>query len=162
MQGHVNVASTYLTANIDNDDDVIPVASTEGFPEPGIVVIGDERIAYSDIDSTNFRDTLAQPMVRGAEDTTAAAHASGDGVRTVEGMMMNTTVTYNIAVIADASGLWGAVTIGLAVLRMLGSFMVLPIGYLGTDLAIIGVVWWCAIAGMIISIGMSLAGARRV
>ena len=162
VQGSVNVASTVMTAAIDDDDDVIPVRSTEGFPEPGIIVIGDERIGYSDIDATNFRDTATQPMVRGAQDTDAVAHAVGSGVRTVEGGMMNTAVTYNIAVIADASGLWGAVTIGLAILRILVSFMILPISFLGTDLAIIGIIWWAMVAGMIISMGLALAGARRV
>jgi len=141
---------------------MIPVSSTAGFSEPGIIIIGDERIAYSDIDGNNFTETLTQPLVRGAQDTDAVAHATGSGVRTVEGGMMNTAVTYNIAVIADASGLWGAVTIGLALLRMIGSFLILPIGFLGTDLAIIGIIWWCCVAGMIISLGLALAGARRV
>lgn len=162
VQGNVNVASTSLTAAIDADDDTIPVVSTTGFSDPGMIVIGDERIAYSDIDATSFRETLGSPLVRGADDTEATNHAAGSGVRTVEGGMMNTSVTYNIAVIADASGLWGAVTIGLALLRMIGSFLILPISFLGTDLAIIGIIWWAMVAGMIISLGLALAGARRV
>ena len=162
MQGSINIASTELTVAVDNDDDVFTVTSTEGFPEPGIIVIGDERIAYSDTTATTFRGTLAQPVVRGAEETDAVAHAIDAGVRTVEGQMMNTTVTYNIAVIADATGLWGAVTIGLAFFRIVGSFLILPISFLGTDLAIIGIIWWCAVAGMIMSLGLQLAGARRV
>ena len=162
MMGDVPPVSTKLAVAIDAEEDVILVESTVGFSEPGIIVIGDERIAYSDIVGNNFTETLGKPLVRGAEDTTAVAHAIGAGVRTVEGGMMNTSVTYNIAVIADASGLWGAVTIGLAILRILGSFFILPISYLGTDLAIIGIIWWCMVAGMIISLGLSLAGARRV
>lgn len=162
MQGSVNVASAVLTADIDAAAVVIPVSSTTGFPESGILVIGKERIAYPDIAGNNFNGTLGQPLVRGAEDTTATDHAIGSGVRTVEGGMMNTSVTYNIAVIADASGLWAALTIGLALLRIIGSFLILPIGFLGTDLAIIGILWWCMVAGMIISFGLALAGARRV
>lgn len=164
VQGDVNVASTTLTLAIDADDDTIPVVSTTGFSEPGMIVIGDERIAYSDIDimANSFGETLGSPLVRGADDTEATNHAAGSGVRTVEGGMMNTSVTYNIAVIADASGLWGAVTIGLALLRMIGSFLILPISFLGTDLAIIGIIWWAMVAGMIISLGLALAGARRV
>lgn len=162
VEGNVNVASTTLTVAIDSDDDTISVSSTEGFTAPGLIVIGDERIAYSDITGNDFGETLGSPLVRGAEDTEATNHAVGSGVRTVEGGMMNTAVTYNIAVIADATGLWGAVTIGLALLRMIGSFLILPIGFLGTDLAIIGIIWWCCVAGMIISLGLALAGARRV
>ncbi len=162
VEGNVNVASTTLTVAIDADDDTISVSSTEGFSEPGKIVIGDERIAYSDITGNDFGETLGSPLVRGTDDTEATNHAVGSGVRTVESGMMNTAVTYNIAVIADATGLWGAVTIGLALLRMIGSFLILPISFLGTDLAIIGIIWWAMVAGMIISLGLALAGARRV
>lgn len=162
MQGTTTGASTSLTAAIDDAITTIPVVSTRGFAEKGIIVIGDERIAYSDITAVTFDETLGQPLVRGAQDTDAVAHSAGAGVRTVEGGMMNDAVTYNIAVIADASGLWAALTIGLAIMRILISFFILPIGFLGTDLAIIGIVWWCMVAGMIISLGLALAGARRV
>ena len=151
-----------MTAAIDDDDDTIPVSTTEGFSNTGIIVIGDERIAYSTIGVTSFGETLGQPLVRGAQDTDAVAHSVGAGVRTVEGGMMNDAVTYNIAVIADATGLWAAVTIGLAILRLLVSFFILPISFLGTDLAIIGVIWWAMVAGMIISLGIALAGGRRL
>ncbi len=162
MQGSTPVASTVLTADINDSVDVIPVVTTGGYLDTGIIVIGDERIAYSAITDTSFRDTLWKPMVRGAQDTDAVAHSLGSGVRTVEGGMMNDAVTYNIAVIADATGLWAAVTIGLAILRLLVSFFTLPIGFLGTDLAIIGVIWWAMVAGMIISFGVALAGGRRL
>ena len=162
LQGSIQVASTYLTADIDDDDTTIDVSSTAGFSEPGIIVIGDERIAYSDLTATSFGGGIAQPLIRGAEDTTASAHSEGARVRTVEGAMLNTSMTYNIALIADASGLWGAVTRGLALLRLLGSFLILPISFLGTDLAIIGVLWYVLAAGMIISLGLALAGGRRV
>lgn len=162
MQGSVPVVTTVLTVAIDDADTTISVNSTEGFEVPGILVIGDERIAYSDITGNNFGETLGQPVVRGAEDTTATSHTVGVGVRAIEGGMMNTAITYNIAVIADASGLWAAVTIGLAVLRIFGSFFILPISFVGTDLQIIGILWWCAVAGMIVSLGIALAGARRV
>ena len=161
-EGDVPVASTVLTVAINDTATTIPVSRTEGFPEPGIIIIDDERIAYSDIDGLNFDETLGSPMVRGTDDTDAVAHSVGAGVRTVEGGMMNTAATYNIAVIADATGIWGAVTIGLALLRIIGSFLILPIGFLGTDLAIIGVLWWVMVSGMIISLGLALAGARRV
>ena len=161
MQGSVNITTTVLTADIDDVVDTLPVASTEGFPVPGILVIGDERIAYSATTALSFGETLAQPLVRGAESTEATEHLSGAGVRTVEGGMMNTAVTYNIAVIAGATGLWAAVTIALALLRIMGSFFFLPISFLGTDLAIIGIIWWAMVAGMIISLGITLAGSRR-
>ena len=161
FQGNVQLATTSLTADINDTIDTIPVSTTEGFSDTGIIVIGDERVAYSTISATTFGETLVQPLVRGAQDTDAVAHSAGAGVRTTEDGMMNDAVTYNIAVIADASGLWAAITIGLAILRLLISFFILPISFLGTDLAIIGIIWWAMVAGMIISLGISLAGGRR-
>lgn len=162
MAGTMPVASTVLTADINDTDDTIPVVSTGGYPDTGFIVIRDERIAYSAITDFTFGETLGKPLIRGVQDTEAVAHSEGAGVRSVEGGMMNDAITYNIAVIADASGLFAAVTIGLAILRMMGSFFTLPISFLGTDLAIIGVLWWALVAGMIVSFGLSLAGARRV
>lgn len=162
MGNNVPSASTELTADLTAAGTTINVETTNGFPTPGVLVIGDERIAYSATTANTFTGSIAQPMVRGTQDTDAVAHAEGADVRMVEGSMMNTAVTYNLAVIADASGLWAAVTIGLALLRILGSFLILPVSFLGTDLQIIGVLWWCMVAGMIISFGIALAGGRRV
>lgn len=162
VQGSVQMASTTLTANITDASATIPVRSTAGFPVPGLIVIGEERIAYASVTASSFTGSLAQPIVRGAESTTATAHTSGSGVRTVEGSMMNQSVTYNISVIADASGLWAAVTIGLAILRLLGSLLLSPATWMGTDLMMISVLWWIAAAGLLVSIGLALAGFRRV
>jgi hypothetical protein len=76
--------------------------------------------------------------------------------------MMNASAEYNVAVIADASGLWGAVTIGLALMRLLGNFMVLPMSFLGTDLQIISYVYLCVSLGALVTFGLALAGTRRV
>lgn len=162
MQGSLSIASTVLTADINATTETIPVADTDNFPDTGTIVIGDERIAYPDKTATSFLDTLAQPTVRGADNTDAASHSAGDRVRTVEGGMMNTVASYHIAVIADASGLWAAVTIALSVLRIIGSYLILPTSFLGTDLMIIGALWWVGMAGMLVSLGISLAGGRRV
>jgi len=162
VQGSVQFAATYLTADLTADATTIYVADTTGFPEPGIIVIDDERIAYSDLSATTFGQKITQPMVRGAQDTDASAHSEGARVRTVEGSMLNSSMTYNIATIADASGLWAAVTIGLALLRLMGSFLILPTKFLGTDLMLIGVLWYVMAAGMLVSLGLALAGGRRV
>ena len=76
--------------------------------------------------------------------------------------MLNSSMTYNIATIADASGTWAAITIGLALMRLIGSFLILPTSFLGTDLMLIGVLWYVLAAGMLVSLGLALAGGRRV
>ncbi len=163
MMGNGPAVATRLTAAITiGESTSIPVSNTQGFAVPGIIVIGDERIAYSNKTATAFTHTLASPMVRGAESTTPAAHVSGSIVRTVENSMLNQSAAYNVAVIADASGLWAALTIGLAIMRLLGNFLFLPLSFLGTDLQILGYVWVCVTIGLLVSVGLALAGSRRV
>lgn len=175
MQGSINVATTTLTAAIvlDTDADGTPgeaeddcpdisVSSTEGFPVPGVIQIGDERFSYSKVTATTFTETAGQPALRAQQGTDAATHAVGAGVRTIEGSMLNTAINHNVATIADASGIWAVPTVVLALFRILGSFLILPLGFLGTDLMLIGVLWYTMAAGMLISIVLSLAGGRRV
>lgn len=163
LMGDGPMVATRLTAPITAAESTsIPVSSTQGFPTPGIIVIGDERIGYSSKTATAFTHTVASPMVRGAQSTTAAAHVTGSVVRTVENSMMNQSTAYNVAVVADASGLWAAVTVGLAILRLLGNFVFLPLSFLGTDLQLIGYVWVCVSLGLLIVFGLALAGSRRV
>lgn len=164
MAGDISgaVVTTRLTSSITATSSTIPVANANGLASSGIVQIGDERIAYSQKTPTQLSGSLAQPLVRGASGTTAVVHSSGARVRTIEGSMMNASAEYNVAVIADASGLWGAVTIGLALMRLLGNFMVLPMSFLGTDLQIISYVYLCVSLGALVTFGLALAGTRRV
>jgi len=162
VEGNISYATTVLTENIDKDDTSLPVRSTNGFAEDGIVVIGTERIAYSDTSATSFDGSITQPMVRGAQNTTAQAHLTGDRVRTLESGMMNQSAQYNITVIQDTSGPQAFVTIPLAGLRLIGSYLKPPMQFLGTDLQILVYFWWALLAGTVIAIGLYLAGSRRI
>lgn len=162
LQGGSGVVSTTLTANINATDDSIPVTKTTGFTGTGIIIIGDEKIGYSDTDATHFEDTFLDPIVRGAEGTTAAAHASGSAVYCMHTSVLNQSMNYSIATIADSSGMWAAVSVGLALFRMIGTFGSINFSFLGTDLAIIGYVWIVIYLGLIVTLGLALAGARRV
>ena len=46
--------STKLTANIDSEEQTIPVESTEKFPPRGIIKIGKEEIGYTSISEGKF------------------------------------------------------------------------------------------------------------
>lgn len=163
LAGDVGFCRTELTADITAASATIPVTSTEGFSDVGIIVIGDERIAYSVRNATSFAGTLVvQPLVRGASDTEAVAHVTGDDVTTVPGAMLNTAANYHIAVLADASGLQGFVAGSVAFWQLIGSFLFLPLSFLGTDLEILSVVWGVVGIGMIISLVIALAGGRHV
>ena len=104
MVGYVPVASTHLTADISDSATTITVESTTGFPEPGIIVINEERIAYSSTTATTFAGNLARPLQRGASDTGAVAHSDGTTVRMVESTIINNSVDYDLAILADAAG----------------------------------------------------------
>lgn len=162
MAGQIDFARTPLTADISATTDPIPVASTAGFPDVGIIVVGDERIGYSDTTPTTFEGSLAQPLLRGTQNTEAVAHTSGERVSTVPGAMMNTSANYHIAVMADASGLQAFVAKPTAAFQLLGSFFFLPLSFLGTDLEIITIFWAVFGAGMLFSVVMTMAGGRRV
>ena len=162
MSGQLDFARTQLTADIDADDDTIPVSSTEGFSDVGLIVIGNERIAYSDTTATTFDEVLAQPLLRGVGGTEAVAHLTGAKVSTLQGAMMNTAADYHIAVLADAAGLQAFVAKPVAFFQLIGSFIFLPLTFLGTDLQILTVFWGVIGAGMLISLFIVLAGGRRV
>ena len=162
VQGQVDFVRTSLTVAIDDDDSTITVKSTEGFPEPGIIAIKDERIAYSSTTATTFKGNLARPLNRGAEGTEAVAHEIGEHVATIQGAMMNSSAAYNIAVLADPSGLQAFVSVPLAFFALLGSFFFLPIQFLGTDLQILTYVWAVIGVGAIAAFTITMAGGRRV
>lgn len=162
LTGTVPQASTRLTADITAADTTITVNSTEGYHEAGIIVIGDERIAYHHTTATEFEGTFWRPLIRGAQDTEAAAHSSGAIVRTLESSLLNDTLNYNIALLSDASGLMAFVTIPLVLWDMITSFIFLPISFLGTDMVILTYVWAIFGLGLIVSIFVALLGGRRV
>lgn len=163
MQGTMmSVATTTLTADIDDDDTTITVSSTNGFPDSGFIQILDERIGYASKTSTTFKGNPAQPVLRGANDTDAVAHYTGERVRTVESSMLNSSMNYKLAVLTDSSGIVAFVTIPWAILTLLGSFMILPLAFLGTDFAILTYLWGVISLGIIVSVAVSLAGGRRV
>jgi hypothetical protein len=156
------MVSTQLTVAIDDNDTTITVTDTTGFPNSGILVIGDEHILYSNTTATTFVGTVVVPMVRGAESTTAIAHGVGTQAQTKSGAMLNNSASYNIAVMADASGLMAFIAVPLAFFRLIGSFLFLPIQFLGTDLQILTYLWGIVGIGMLAGLTVSLAGGRRV
>lgn len=161
LAGSLAIATTRLTASINSTANSIPVRSTTGFPSTGVLLIKDESIAYSSKTATAFNGNLAKPLVRGSQDTEAVAHLVGSLVRTAESSMMNQSAQYNTSVIVDASGIQAVIQIPLAVLRLAGSYLQPPMGFLGSDLQILLYLWWAMMAGMIISIGVALAGTWR-
>lgn len=158
----VSVATTSLTADLTAVGTTLNVRSTQGFPETGFVQILDERIAYSGTTANTFHGSTVNPLVRGSNDTEAIAHASGEKVRTIESSMLNQSLGYKLAVMSDSSGLIAFVTIPFAFITLIITFFTLPLGFLGTDLEILTYLWAVISIGIIVALGVSLAGGRKV
>lgn len=168
MAGSISMVATRLTIAVPAGTvNTITVASTEGFASSGIVVLGDERIGYPSKTATTFERSsvlgvTTNPILRGMNSTTDTAHLSGVTVRTLEASLLNASVDYKIARIADSAGIIGMVTLPAKLLDLILTFFTLPLGFLGTDLAILTYIWGIVAIGMIFGIGMALAGGRRV
>lgn len=165
LQGQQDFVNTQLATTISATDSVITVQSTDGFPGAGIIDINGERIAYGHKTATTFEGSgfLAQtnPLVRGSGGTEAASHISGESVTTVRGAMFNSAMSYNLAVIADPSGAMAFVSVSKAFFGLLGSFMFLPLNFLGTDLSILTVFWAVFAIGLLTSVTIALSFGRR-
>ena len=161
-QGSMPMATTTLAADITATDTTITVSSTEGFADTGFIQILDERIGYASTTAITFKGNFAQPMIRGAQDTEAVAHAAGERVRTIESSIMNQSISYKLAVLTDTSGVIAFVTIPFMFISLLATFFVLPLAFLGTDLEILTYIWGALSIAIIVAIGIALAGGRRV
>lgn len=161
-QGQMDFVSTTLTVALNVTTDTVTVHNTNGFPSMGILVIQNEHIAYSQKTATTFSGSGAQPLVRGAQETDPAEHAVGVHVTTVPGSMMNTSASYNIAVLQDASGLIAFVAMPLAFFLLIGSFLFLPLSFLGTELQFLTFIWAIFGIGWIVALVINMAGGRRV
>jgi len=159
--------ATYLTSAVSaNETATINVASTNGFADSGVIVIGDEVVGYPAKTDTTFERTAivivtTNPLVRGMTDTEAVSHASGARVRTREASFLNAAIDYKITRITDSAGGLDFITLPLRILDLLGTFFILPFGFLGTDLAILCYIWMVVVAGMIVGLALSIMGGRR-
>ena len=163
LRGDIPFASTSLDGDLSDTDTTITVDSTAGFPSPsGIIVIGSERIAYSSTTDTTFRGNLARPTQRGANGTDAVAHSDEATVRMVESAIMNSSIDYDLAILADAAGAQAFLSVPTAIFDAIIAFGVSPFAFLGTDLQILTAIWGVFFLGFVVSLFLSMAGGRRV
>ncbi|MDD4985206.1 MAG: hypothetical protein PHQ43_05370, partial [Dehalococcoidales bacterium] len=157
--GQSGITTTRLTSTItDTETASIPVASTAGFPDSGIIVIGDEQISYPDKDATHFLDTTFNPIIRGSGDTEAVAHAENASVRTKESYIINASLDYKIARITDSAGVLSYIAMPFLLLDLVFTFFKLPLEFFGTDLAVLSYIWMVVAVGMIFGFVVTLAG----
>ena len=161
--GQSGITTTRLTADItDTETASITVASTAGFPDAGIIIIGDEQITYPDKDATHFLDTTFNAISRGSGGTAAVVHYANNSVRTKESAALNASVDYKVARITDTAGVVEYIALPARLLDLVLTFFKLPLEFLGTDLAILTYIWMVVAVGMILGFVLQLAGGRRV
>jgi hypothetical protein len=160
------VSTTALSANISSVATTIPVTTTDGFAKGGgaesVLFIGDEQVLYYNRTATSFVGNTGNVLERGYNDTKAVSHVAGSAVYSKETNLLRQSIDYRISTIADTSGLWGAVTLPLKLLQLLYNVLKLPLSFLGTDLALVSYFYVVLSAGLVFSVGLALAGTRRV
>lgn len=157
MQGGGGLLAQPLTAAVDDDDVTLSVPSTKGFLNIDSVQVDNEKILYSSITATTF--AVSQ---RGYNGTTATSHSKGAKVYTMEAGLVNSMAGYRIASISDAMGIWAAVTIPWAILNLLINVLAMNFNFLGTDLELLTYFWLAMGLGLLATIGIYMAGGRRV
>ena len=76
-EGASNGVTTTLSSGINSTATTIPLTSVVNMPSSGKIKINDEIIEYTSISGNNI---ICPASGRGADDTTAASHTSGDAV----------------------------------------------------------------------------------
>ena len=71
--------STTLVIGVDAVVTIFEVDSTDGYPDTGYISLNGEIVRYLEKDATHF-GTVANPLERGMQGTTASSHEAGDKV----------------------------------------------------------------------------------
>lgn len=141
-EGGGGIVSTDLTAGVSNAVTTIPVTSTTGFLTADVVVIGDEKVAYTGTTPVTFTG-----CTRGYNDTEAVVHSAGDKVYSEEVSVLNAALGFNIASTASTAGIaavvqipWKFLTISMPRLVMFDySFFTGQLKYVQVVFQVIGV-----------------------
>ena len=158
MEGGGGVLAIELETTIDADATTVEVASTTDFLSSDYIIIGNEKIRYTNTTATDFTG-----CTRGYDDTTATSHVAGTMVYSPEGSAVEGALGFNVAATTDSMGLWSVITIPFFFLtRTLPNIIQMNFSFLSGDLAIIGWFFFAAGTGLVITIALALAGARRV
>ena len=162
-EGSNVMSSTTLVADISADENTtITVTSTEGFADTGYIKIRDEYIGYPSTSDTTFKASVIHDIERGAQGSDNTTHVAGEIVRTIPSAMLNSSLDYQIATLMDASGVLGFISIPFKFAKLLLSFFVAPLNFLGGPLQILTYVWAIVTIPILFKIGTAVVGGRRV
>jgi len=158
MQGGGGIVTTELTSDITAEDLTVPVTSTTDYLGADYVIIGGEKILYTGKTAVSFTG-----CTRGYGNTEASAHPSGALVYTADAGAINNALGFNVAATIDSMGVIAFVAIPIQFFVITVPRIVrVNMTFLSGGLAIIGWMWLAMCAGFIITLAMSIIGARRV
>lgn len=149
-----------LTTAVDADDLTLELDTTNNYIANSTVTIGAERIVISTV--TDGTHLAVAANGRGIDGTKAVAHPVGSQVYTEESAVVHGMIQYRIARIADSAGPQMFVEIPWQILMIGKDLIVSPFTFFGTDLWFISAIYSALLVGLIVVIGLSVAGGRRI
>ena len=159
LAGGGGYAATSLTLAVDEDDATLEVVSTDGFLDTDYIEFSNgEKVLYIGRTAITFTG-----CTRGYQDTTAIAHAVGTMIYTTSASTVNNAMGFNIAATVDSMGLWSIVTVpAMFLYKTVPRLLIMPYQLFTGDLVIFAVILAIIQMAIVITIGMSFIGARRV
>lgn len=156
MQGGGGIVYTQLTADIDEDDTVWNVVSTELFnTQADVIRCGNEKALYSSKNATAF--TIYE---RGYDGTTPEALEAGRHVYTTEAGILNDAFGYNMGVSIETAGAWGLVMLPINFFtNTLPHLVVLNANLFkeGGALSIIAIFWYAFGIALLVVLAIQIA-----
>lgn len=158
MEGGGGMISAKLTAAIDTDDDTVNVVSTSNFLSQDYIVIDDEVILY-----TGKTDMSFTGLQRGKDGTTPAAHADDAMIYTKESSALNHALNFNVAAMTDSMGPLAFISIPISFFtKTIPHLIAWNWSFLSGDMMILGLFFFATGAAFIVTLALSVLGARRV
>jgi len=165
LAGGGGYAATSLTEAIDEDTATLQVVSTNGFLDTDYIEFSDgEKVLYTGMTAPPFDVFIAfTGCTRGYEGTTATAHAEGAMVYTTSASTVNNAMGFNIAATVDSMGMWSILTVAWNfATKTVPRLLMMPYQLFTGELVIFAVILVIIQIAVVITIGMSFIGARRV
>jgi len=158
MAGGGGVVTTDLSSNVTSADTILPVLSTTDFLDEDYVLCGEEKIFYTAINGSAFFG-----CTRGYDGTTASAHLEGSRVYTASASAINYAMGFNMVAVQDELGWASIVAIPIMFfVRTVPMIFRMSTNLLTGELAIISWVLYAMAAGFIVTLALTIIGARRV
>lgn len=158
MAGGGGVVTTDLSANVTSNATALPVLSTTDFLGEDYVICGEEKIFYTSTNATAFVG-----CTRGYDGTTAAGHTEGDRVYTAYASTINYALGFNLVAMQDELGWVSILAIPIMFfVRTIPQIIRMSTNLLTGELAIISWLLYAMAAGFVVTLALSIIGARRV